>query len=257
MEKILFVVPAKGNSQGIPSKNLQLIGPESLLARTLKLAKEGTFTLNAKILISTESNAIVEEVYRLFALKKTSKFEIQTIGSINEVAEQIMIHKRPLSLSEPLAKTSELIDHLLNCTEISEYKHFLVLQPTSPFRSLSELLKIIDTYFTVQPASLATIKKFESPHPEKRITLNDNNLLGLNNHQIDILLSPRQILGEFWALDGAYYLFSRESFQSNKRMLHKDTFLYSREGLKTINIDTREDLAFARFIAEERMENIE
>jgi len=260
VSRLLFIIPAKGNSKSVPSKNLQLVGGESLLRKTLRLAEQSITVLDASILVSTDSKEIfneVTEITKCVSKEQKKFFDEQTIGSINHFTQNILIHKRPIGLSTLTSRTTALIRNLLVNEAIKDYEHFILLQPTSPFRSLTELLNITKLYFASKTGSLVSVKKFESPHPEKRIKLSQDNKLDLIDTFVEKLSSPRQELGEYWSLDGAYYLFSREKFQSNYSLIQHDTFFYRRKGLKTINIDTVEDLLFAQFIAEKRMENVE
>lgn len=257
MSNLLVIIPAKASSQEIPLKNLEIIGNESLLSRTLKLAQSASNALRAHTLVSTESNLIYEEICRHFARKNLGEFNEEPFGSIIDFSSELSIHKRPINLAHPLSKTSELIGHLLNKRETQNFNHFLLLQPTSPFRFLAELIELVDLYFETKVSSIATVHKFDSPHPEKKITISGEKSVNLQKSDIEKLLSPRQELGEYWTLDGAFYLFSREAFQRNRQLLHPDTIFHPRTGLKTLNIDTKENLAFAQFIAERGLDNFE
>lgn len=257
MKKLLIIIPAKGNSQGVSLKNLQLVGGISLLARTLILANEAADIFKSQFLVSTESSQVFEEVERHFPGYSLSMFNEQATGSIANLNNRLLIHKRSEKLSDRLSKTSELVVELMSQKKLNKYQHFLLLQPTSPFRFLPELLNLVEVYFKTLPPSLVSVKEFESPHPEKRIINNKEKLLNVEDDQIEKLLSPRQTLGEFWAIDGAYYLFSRASFNTNHQLLHKGTRLVVRKGLRTVGIDTKEDLAFAQFIAEKGIDGAE
>ena len=56
---IVCVIPARGGSKGIPSKNLKRIRGTTLVARSILAAKESRFSM--QIIVSTDSPAIARE----------------------------------------------------------------------------------------------------------------------------------------------------------------------------------------------------
>ena len=125
--KILTVVPARAGSVRLPNKNLRLLGGRPLIDWTVKFAMN--LSCDCDILVSTDSDEIANHAIRSGA---------------------IVPWLRPTNLSTSYAKSEEVVDHALNWYErnVAAVDGVLLLQPTSPFRSIesvdSQIKKFLD-----------------------------------------------------------------------------------------------------------------
>lgn len=113
--KILALIPARGDSKGIPNKNIQKIGGKYLIEYTINSAKRSK--LIDKIIVSTDS---------------------KKIASISKKLGAEVPFLRPKKISIDKSPTIEVIKHTLGFLSNNQFyvpDIILLLQPTSPFRS--------------------------------------------------------------------------------------------------------------------------
>jgi|LUMJ01.1.fsa_nt_gb CMP-N-acetylneuraminic acid synthetase len=113
--KVLALILARGGSKGIPKKNIQKIGKNSLLELTISHAKKSK--LINKILVSTDLQEI-------------------KIKALKNGAEAPFL--RPKKISDKNATTFQVVKHAINYLEKTEQyvpDIIVILQPTTPFRS--------------------------------------------------------------------------------------------------------------------------
>lgn len=246
---ITVFIPAKGSSERVNGKNLLEIDGKTLLQRTLDFAN--TLDRVAKIVISTESPEVIRRTFT--NLETVQSFVTSSSDSIIQLSDRLFIHKRHPDFSLRHSKTSKLLEHYLNVQNESE-GHLLLLQPTTPFR-LETDKTFIDSLDLANVKSLFSIFKVESPHPAKTFRKKADGSPHLTEEQISQIQSPAQILGEFFAPDGAFYLTKIQDFREAKSLITKDSKCFERFGYSTINIDTEDDFQYAKYIVEQKLHN--
>ncbi|WP_376780657.1 cytidylyltransferase domain-containing protein, partial [Timonella senegalensis] len=80
----LVVIPARGGSKGIPLKNLQAVGEDSLLARAVKASLAAPHV--SAVLVSTDSELIAREAARYGAVVVRRPGEIAGDSASSESA---------------------------------------------------------------------------------------------------------------------------------------------------------------------------
>lgn len=123
--KLLYLIPARGGSKGIPHKNIKQLSGKPLIAYSIDVARQLTDDCN--ICISTDDDEIIQ-VVTSYGL--TVPF------------------KRPDFLATDLAGTYEVILHAIGFYEnlgIS-YDAVVLLQPTSPLRTAQQVMEAIGLY---------------------------------------------------------------------------------------------------------------
>lgn len=251
MKNIAFI-PSKGNSEGVPKKNLQKIGSHTLVEWSLELAVESN--LFDSIVISTESSEVIENLPRLSPF--LDQFQDLNYDQILEVSNKIQIHKRALVHATRLASTLDLIESYLDLQKSETASYLTLLQPTCPFRSISELASILDLVKSGRFHSVTSARLFDSPHPQKSIRLSANSSIVADSTEFKLLSTPRQELAELYVLDGAYYCVDTHQFKNTKRLVSEGTHIVKRKGISTMNIDNEDDLQYARYIYEKMRELI-
>jgi CMP-N-acetylneuraminic acid synthetase len=245
--KALAFIPAKGLSQAIKEKNLQLINGKSLVLRAFEYSVNHP---NIKTtVLSTESFKIVNECVP----NQLSQVDFESInpGNSIEVKSNVYIHKR---LDKHVTGSSKTMDSILDFLakaphEINILSHMLLLQPTSPFRTISEFIDIDLLARLSECDSVISAKLFDSPHPDKAFEVKSNLALVYSDQTREKLSTPRQELQRLYVFDGAYYYSKLESLKSQKSFITTNTKVFIREGWTTLNIDNNEDLFLASLIA--------
>lgn len=123
MKKILFVIPARGGSKGIPGKNIKPMGGIPLICRSIDIARK--FVDDQDICVTTDSDEIIEVV-------KQHGMEVP--------------FKRPDYLATDTASSYDVLIRTLDFYKEKgiEYDWMVLLQPTTPFRKEEDLRKMLD-----------------------------------------------------------------------------------------------------------------
>jgi CMP-N-acetylneuraminic acid synthetase len=242
---ITALIPARGGSKRVPHKNVRLVGGKTLIDWAIELARKSP--LIAMTIVSTDSDEIVSKSNLLAPFLE--KFESSPMGSLVEIDSGFVIHKRELESSKDHSRTISIVEEIFRISDIIS-EELLLLQPTSPFRSTSEIAELIKLKLETNAASVFSVKKVESPHPSKCFELNEKSQISMSLNALNNLQTPELELPEFFAPDGAFYLVAREFLKKEKVFVNQDSVCFKRSGVGTINIDTELDLDFARFIAE-------
>ena len=122
MKKILFVIPARGGSKGIPGKNIKPMGEIPLICRSIDIARK--FVDDKDICVTTDSDEIINVV-------RQHGMEVP--------------FKRPDDLATDTASSYDVLIHALDFYKSKgiDYDWMVLLQPTTPFRKEEDLRKML------------------------------------------------------------------------------------------------------------------
>ncbi len=185
--EILFVIPARGGSKGLPGKNIKPLAGKPLIHYSIEYAR--LFTTDGHICLSTDSN------------------EISNCAS--EIGLSIPF-VRPDELASDTATTFSVLQHAINyfLEKNITYKWLVLLQPTSPFRvknHLTEMLQLIDSQ-TDAIVSVGLVK--QNPY-FNLFEENENGFLKISKG--DGQFSRRQDCPPVYAFDGSIYVFNTQT----------------------------------------------
>lgn len=245
--RFIAIIPAKGTSTAIESKNLQKLGDASLLDWSLKFAIEQQAL--TRIIVSTESESII--ISSLLLKDSIARFQVADVNSLIEVNERLFIHKRDAIQASSIAKTTDLLVEVFRNNSFLDEDIVVTLQPTTPFRSNEEFGEMIGVFKqSLAPHSLFTAVTFDSPHPGKAIILDPLGKIDISRTRLDNLDTPRQELETFFVSDGHYYFTRVSQIRDEGKLISKDSKVWIRYPRYQVNIDNIADLDFARFIFE-------
>lgn len=185
--KTICIIPARGNSKGIPGKNMKDFLGRPLIYWTIEIAKEsGIFD---RVLLSTDDLKIAEIGLRFGA-------EVPFL--------------RPSLLACDTASTDAVIRHALEYLkehEKYECKWVMVLEPTSPSR---RIIHIKESHYMLVHSGADTIASISKvPHhflPEKLLSLGiDGEISGMNGTHPNQMKHRRQDLIACWAFNGLIF----------------------------------------------------
>ena len=158
----IAVIPARSGSVELPNKNLQVIGGKSLLNRAIDFAIE--VDLFDKMIVTTDYSA------HLF----------QNDG--------VDVHHRPESLATSQTTMVEVLEDVIKTFRLDDEDKIVLLQPTSPFRSKEDLVKVLE--LMEEYDSVITVKEVEL-NPALFVTpLNET---GLEDKQVEAKQTNRQV----------------------------------------------------------------
>ena len=234
----LALIPARGGSVGLKDKNLQKIGTSSLVKRAWESCLDVGFF--STVCLSTDSIKISREVSPDF------DFNLTTDNSITFLSKKSAIHKRSEIDSSSFSSVYDLLFQISVKIEL-EFDFLWLIQPTTPFRSRNEFNEVriiaeIDHDFT----SIVSVKDVNGNHPDRMFKLEDKYLEQLYYDNLDSSV-PRQLLPKIYIKDGGFYIF-RHSLLSERIFLGNRILPFIRSPLNNVNIDSIDDLNFARLI---------
>lgn len=216
-KNILIVVLARKNSKRIKNKNIRKINGKSLVYITLEFAKKlGLFN----ILVSTDSDKV----------KKIAKN-----------FKKVLIHDRSKKYSGHTSKSLVLISKIVkwyNNKFNEKIRGVLLLQPTSPFRNKTIIIKTINDF-------VENNYRYNYISVSKTTT---NSNLQMDKKNSNLKISKKLINFNF-KVNGNFYIFNVSKIKKDV----KETIInYKTKGVvlnsvkDSVDIDNYEDLIKAR-----------
>lgn len=153
--KVLAIVPARGGSKGIKFKNIRLFGKIPLISHTINIAK--TSNVFDRIVVSTDHK------------------QIQKIAESYGAEVPVL---RPKKLSSSNTPIFNVVKHMLNYLENHDSyipDIVVILQPTSPFRSIPMLKNCIKLLKNSRGSSVISVAKVKE-HPDISFSKNGKYL---------------------------------------------------------------------------------
>lgn len=224
--EILAIIPARGGSKGIPFKNVKLLNGKPLLEYTTRVALSSKFI--TRIVLSTENKDIAD------------------IGSKLGVEVPFL---RPVDLSEDNTPSISVVKNVIN--ELNMLEKYIpdiiiLLQPTSPLRTLNQLNEAIELYLQSNCDSLVSI--CEVPHnmsPSSALRMNENNIV-VPFMAYDENNNLRQKKPKYFARNGAaIYIMSYNCIMNKNSLFGDSTIGYLMDKISSIDIDDEYDWEIA------------
>lgn len=212
------LVPARGGSKGIPRKNLYELAGISLVERSVRLARR------------------CKAVDR--ALVSTEEAEITRLARLLEAATP---SPRPAALASDTARTIDVIRSLVEEGVLGAQDCLLLLQPTTPLRTLADLdtaCALLDQYWGCADA-IVSVCAVDGPHPYKAQIIRDGYLSTLLGQDAAV---PRQSLPAVYLPNGALYLAKVATLLEEDTFLPKRTLPHVMPAIASINLDGPLDL---------------
>lgn len=215
MNTIILILAREGSVR-LKNKNLKLINKKSLVARTVEFAKK--IAPISKIILSTDS-------------KKIQKIGVKLGLNIP--------NRRPKKLAKNNSSSYEAA-----IFEINEYEKcnrkidiIILLQPTSPFRTIKTYNKIMKKFLKEKKIPLVTVKKINLTS-DKFFQIKKTKLC-----KIDTLKENQDI----YVPNGSYHVITKNKLIKEKSFYAKKmNFFLVKDIKENIDIDTNEDLELAK-----------
>jgi len=214
-KKILAVIPTRGGSKGIPRKNIRELAGKPLIAWTIAEAKKSKYI--DRCIVSTEDEEIMQ------------------------VAEKWggdVPFKRPTKLAEDDSPGIDTILHAID--ELPAYDCVMMLQATSPLRTVADIDGCIEYFFRNEAEACVSVTSAEA-NPYWMYTLEDGNrmkpILSLPKEKF----YQRQKLPIVYQLNGAVYIAEKKWLMKNKSFITEETLGYVMPINRSYDIDTEMD----------------
>tara|TARA_Y100000816_G_scaffold279603_1_gene252070 strand:- start:20 stop:694 length:675 start_codon:yes stop_codon:yes gene_type:complete len=209
----IFIVPARKGSKGIKDKNIIKIKNKYLVEHSFKIL--GRIPKKRKYVIS-DSNKIK---------KIAKKYEINT-----NYFRSKKLSRDHTTLIENLCHFDKFIDQNL------KFKHYVILQPTSPLRCYKDLLNSIKKYLKDKSESLFSVS-LSLEHPNDSIFLRNNKIQFFHKKQSTL----RQNYKKSYFINGAIYIFNRKLLKYKKIISRKKHSIFEMPKKRSIDLDDYQD----------------
>lgn len=225
--KILFVIPARGGSKGIPKKNIKLLDGKPLIVYALEVARK--FTSDENICISTDDEEII---------------------SVVESYGYDVPFRRPPILASDTAGTYEVLIHAIEFYETKglSFDTLVLLQPTSPFRNYRHIQEAMELYST----SLDMVVSVKESHANPYLTIVEENEEGLLQKSKPSNFTRRQDAPKVYEYNGAVYVINVQSLKNSPINQFTKVKKYVMDELHSIDLDTPMDWAYCEFLIQNK-----
>ena len=231
MIKSLFLIPARGGSQGIPGKNLKPLAGKPLLYYTLDTARQ--LAPDADICLSTDSDEII---------RAAADYGLS------------VPFKRPAELATNQAGSYGVLHHAVDFYQQQGrmYDVVVLLQPTSPFRTARHVREAMALY---------------TPDLDMVVSVTESDLnpyFNLFEESSAGYLEPSKDGGQFvrrqdappaYAYNGAVYVINTASLamQTLREFAHIKKYIMPAHD--SVDLDTPLNWQFAEFLMQQREAN--
>jgi CMP-N,N'-diacetyllegionaminic acid synthase len=216
--KILGLIPARGNSKGLPKKNLYPIKGRPLIYYTIKAS------LGSKYITDTYVSSDDDKI-----LKISADLGANTLRRPDEYATDT---------SSTHSVIKDAIDQLKKNNKI--YDVIVLLQPTSPLRDNYDIDSALEILFKHNCDSVISVYNI-GYKPFKSYYRNTKGYLGgIFNDTFPNM--RRQDLPDAFMANGAIYIINTKTFIKFGKLITKKTLPYIMDKEKSHDIDVLEDI---------------
>ncbi|UNQ39110.1 NTP transferase domain-containing protein [Prescottella equi] len=210
----LAIIPARGGSRGVRHKNLRLLGGKPLIAHTVEAAISSR--VFSRIVVSTDDAAISRWAHEFgVEVHARSAHAASDAATIADVAVEVV---------EELKWDGDLV---------------AVLQPTSPFRTGRSIEGAMAAFTAGQYQSMMSVVRQEHLY-----WLDEgDSKTPLFAERVNRQYGRHQVLLE----TGAIQFVATEALLRSRTIVQKSHGLFEMSPSESLDIDTPEDLAVARF----------
>jgi len=222
-ENILFVIPARGGSKGIPGKNIKELAGKILIHYSIELARH--FVSDEHICVSTDDKKIIEAV-----------------ESINLKVPFV----RPDHLATDSAGSYEVLLHAVEYYKSKgiNYEIMVLLQPTSPFRRREQVKDALLQYTAQIDMVVSVEKSYWNPY-YNLFEEDSNGYLKLSKSSS---IRRRQDCPDVYSYNGAIYIVNIKSLMMNPLYKFEKVKKFEMDRLSSIDLDSPIDWEWAEYL---------
>jgi CMP-N,N'-diacetyllegionaminic acid synthase len=224
---MIALIPARGGSKGLPGKNIKLLHGKPMIAYAIEAALASAYI--TEVIVSTDD----PEIYQI---------------ALSYGAEDTFLRPKELATDSSLA-----IDNYIYTMERlkKEYHYdidsFIVLQPTSPLRTVEDVDSAIALFKSKNADSV--ISYCEEHHPINWHKYIKNN--GKLENIFPDSLNNRQDVKPSYYPNGAIFIFSYDLIKSGG-YYSDNTYPFLMPRTRSVDVDTLEDFEYIEFLMEKK-----
>ena len=217
-KRVVALIPAKGMSQRLKSKNMKKFNGKPLIHWSIEASR---------------NSSLIDKVYVSSEDEKILKFATQY--------KNIFIKKRSESLSKSYTKSEDVILDLLSIEP--NYNIIVLIQPTSPLRTSQDIDDCITKLENSNKKFCMSVSKYEKkPNWIFKMKKDRSSLEELN------IKNSLSLNSEFYILNGAVYCFDINYFIKKRKIDYSNFTFHVMPKHRSIDIDDSLDFDFAEFL---------
>jgi CMP-N,N'-diacetyllegionaminic acid synthase len=221
--KILYVIPARGGSKGVPGKNIKRLNGKPLIYYTLEVAR--SLASDEDICVSTDDE------------------------NIKNVVEQTGLKVpflRPGELATDQSGMYEVLLHALDyyTAKGKKYDLLVLLQPTSPFRKTQHIKEALRSWESGLEMVVGTKITKANPY----YVLFEENSQGYLVKSKTAAFKTRQECPVIYEVNGAIYVIDTNCLLNRPITSFERIKKYVMDEFSSLDIDTMLDWKFAEFL---------
>lgn len=226
MSNVYAVVPARSGSKGVPHKNIRRLGNKPLLMWTIDAAVQSDVD---NIILSSDSPEYLD------------------LCQHNDVLKV----ERPSQLAQDDVLTSAVIIHALDAACVNDDDIILLLQPTCPFRKVTDINQAIALMKMDLNCAVISVVDVGGDHPLRMKRIVNGCLVNYVDTGFEDM-RPRQELPSVYIRSGSIYACSVKNYRKHKNFYGDQVLPIIEPADYAVNIDTLRDF----IIAEKTVANI-
>lgn len=224
--KAFCFIPAKAGSTRLPGKNLRSLAGKSLLERTIATVKQSGRFSAEEVIVSTEDE--------------------ETANVARAAGASTPYLRDPKLARDPYEVYHVLLDYLENHNSLGPaYTHCLLCLPTSPFLWVKDIEESHAAFLASGRPVLMSVGAAEK-NGFRLSTLEEGLLTPIRP---DAYHTPRPELPPTYYVNGAIAWITLEDFRAAGTYYVEPVATYVMPALRSVDIDTPEDFAWAEFLA--------
>jgi len=229
----LAVIPARGGSKRLPRKNAKLLGEKPLVAHAIE-------------------SAIYSECFDKIILSSDDD-EILQIGS---GYPDVTPERRSDKMSGDHVKALDLILQIAERDSYDEkFDVIALLLPTCPFRQPSDVRDGLGL-LTEDVDAVVSVVEFEFPH-NLYINVDAESAMMNPSEGLRTGNTRSQDHGPTYHPNGAFYMSWWKPFLTNRNWFVGKVRAYPMPRLRSVDIDTEQDMAYAQFLLDSKAIELE
>lgn len=215
------VIPAREGSKGLPGKNTKILGSLPLWEHSVLLAL--SLPMIENIIVSTDCKSILE---------------------CSSAYPSVYFLHRPCKISGDSSNLVDVVAHAIE-TILSPFSDvdYILLQPTSPYRSSSEIALALEKYSSEAIDSMIAVCQ-SSQHPYEAVLKDQTGFSPIIARDDQ---TQRQQYPESYFITGSFYISSYKMMLRHADLAFNPTYFITKEPY-CIDIDTEEDFELAQLL---------
>lgn len=216
-KKIVGLIPARGNSKGLPGKNIKILNGKPLIVWSIDAGRRSKYL--DELVVSTDSPKI-RRIAERFGAKAP--------------------FLRPKALAGDKSPTFAVIRHAVEFLRKKMNKNFdyiVLIEPTSPLRDVADIDRAIELLVEKKRAqAIVSVCRTEGTNPAFLVLKDKKGFMrGYANKKMTVL--RRQDIEDVYFLEGTIYASRTDVFLRRKTFYHEKTLTYEVPKWKSPEVD--------------------